>query len=126
MAGPHSKTIAVAGTHGTEVYLKVAFFEYDRDARPTYFSRYGTPPASCSTKAAISALVRASRRTPAMPISTLISFLEAAAESYAYDMRTGRGGDNTGLFSEAAVEWAYGVSDELALARAGLEAGVEQ
>lgn len=47
--------------------------------------------------------------------ASLLSFLGAAAESYAFRMRTGRTGENEDLFPPAVVEWAYANSDEIAM-----------
>lgn len=44
---------------------------------------------------------------------SLLCFLTAAAESYAYRMRTGRAGDNENLFPPHVVAWAYQHDDEL-------------
>lgn len=49
--------------------------------------------------------------------ATLLGFLEAAAESYATWMRTDVFGENYHLFPPRCVEWAYGMGDELAMAR---------
>lgn len=48
-------------------------------------------------------------------LSSLCSFLSAAAESYSYRMRTGRPGENEDLFPAAIVEWAYQHADEISL-----------
>lgn len=37
-----------------------------------------------------------------------LGFLEAAVESYQYEQRTGRPGENTDLFPKHVVEWAAG------------------
>lgn len=47
--------------------------------------------------------------------ASLLSFLSAAAESYAYRLRTGRQGENEDLFEPVIVEWAYQNSDELSM-----------
>lgn len=52
---------------------------------------------------------------------SLLAFLSAAAESYAYHMRTGRDSDNTDLFPAEVVEWAYQNSDELEALRFEIE-----
>lgn len=54
-------------------------------------------------------------------LETLLSFLEAAAESYSYRMRTGRSGENEDLFEPKVVEWAYQNSDEIGMLRTELE-----
>lgn len=54
-------------------------------------------------------------------LETLLSFLEAAAESYSYRMRTGRSGENEDLFQPKVVEWAYQNSDEIGMLRTELE-----
>lgn len=59
-------------------------------------------------------------------LSSLLSFLGAAAESYAYDLRNGgdgMGGENSELFPQAIVEWANQYSDDIALAQCELEEG---
>ena len=52
---------------------------------------------------------------------TFLSFLSAAAESYAYEMRTGRKGENSELFPAALVEWAYVNSEEIEMMRCEIE-----
>lgn len=54
-------------------------------------------------------------------MGTLLVFLEACAEAYAYTQRTGRESDNADLFPPAIAEWAYLHSDDLAMARMELE-----
>lgn len=54
-------------------------------------------------------------------MATLLAFLEAAGEAYAYTQRTGRESDNADLFPAAVAEWAYMHSDDLAMARMELE-----
>ena len=54
-------------------------------------------------------------------LETLLSFLEAAAESYGYRMRTGRAGENEDLFQPKVVEWAYQNSDEISMLRTEIE-----
>lgn len=46
-------------------------------------------------------------------LATLLSFLGAAAESYAYRQRTGHPGENEDLFPPHIVAWACQNSDEL-------------
>jgi len=46
-------------------------------------------------------------------MESLASFLSAAAESYAYTMRTGQASENASLFPEHVTEAAYTDSDEL-------------
>lgn len=53
--------------------------------------------------------------------ASLLSFLGAAAESYAYRMRTGRSGENEDLFPAPVVEWAYQNSDEIAMLQLEIE-----
>lgn len=52
---------------------------------------------------------------------TLLSFLGAAAESYAYGMRTGNPGENADLFPAPVVEWAYQHSDEIGMVQSEIE-----
>jgi len=47
-------------------------------------------------------------------LSSLLSFLAAAAEAYSAGMR-GRDSDNADLFPEDVCEWAYQNSDELSM-----------
>lgn len=54
-------------------------------------------------------------------LSSLLSFLGAAAESCAYRLRTGRTGENEDLFPANVVEWAHRNSDELAMLACELE-----
>jgi len=54
-------------------------------------------------------------------IGGYLSFLDAAAESYAYRMRTGRTGDNENMFPPAVVEWAHANADEIGMIRMELE-----
>jgi hypothetical protein len=54
-------------------------------------------------------------------LENLLCFLEAAAESYSYRLRTGRQGENEDLFPPPVVEWAYQHSDEIAMTRLELE-----
>lgn len=46
-------------------------------------------------------------------MESLLSFLVASGESYAYQTRTGSPSDNDDLFPAAVAEWAYQNSDEL-------------
>lgn len=48
-------------------------------------------------------------------IVSLLSFLSAAGESYAYLLRTGRYGDNDELFPSEVRRWAYENADELSM-----------
>jgi hypothetical protein len=59
-------------------------------------------------------------------MATICSFLSAAAESYGYQMRTGREGENADLFSPAVVEWAYQNANEITMAGYDLENGAAQ
>jgi len=45
-------------------------------------------------------------------MASLLSFLSAAAESYAYK---GMDGENSGLFPQPVTEWAYQNSDEISM-----------
>ena len=54
-------------------------------------------------------------------LGTLLSFLEAAGESYGYTVRTGRVSDNSDLFPPSIMEWAYVNSDEISMARYAIE-----
>lgn len=54
-------------------------------------------------------------------MASLLSFLGAAAESYAYHMRTQRQTENEDLFEPAIVEWAYQNSDEIGMLACELE-----
>ncbi len=53
--------------------------------------------------------------------AALLDFLRAAAESYAYKLRTGHSGDNADLFPEPVVAWADQHSDELSLLAVEIE-----
>lgn len=57
---------------------------------------------------------------PKSMLGTLVVFLEAAAEAYAYEMRGGTS-ENRDLFPEPVTEWAYQHSDELAMLALDLE-----
>ncbi len=48
-------------------------------------------------------------------LASLLSFLGAAAESYAYRQRTGRDGENEHLFPPAVVQWAAENADEISM-----------
>lgn len=51
-------------------------------------------------------------------MASLLSFLSAAGESYAYAMRQGKDGmtgENSDLLPQAVTEWAYQNSDEISL-----------
>ena len=58
-------------------------------------------------------------------LSSLMSFLSACAESYNYEQRTGRTGENTELFPAWVAEWASANSDELSMLGLELEEGGE-
>jgi hypothetical protein len=58
-------------------------------------------------------------------LESLLSFLGACGESYAYEMRTGIEGDNLDLFPQHVAEWCYQNSDELSMVAYELEQGVE-
>jgi hypothetical protein len=49
-------------------------------------------------------------------LASLLSFLGAAAEAYAYFDRTGFKSDNEGLFPQEIAEWAYQHADEISMA----------
>jgi hypothetical protein len=51
----------------------------------------------------------------------LLSFLSAAAESYQYQQRTGREGENSDLFPVAVLDWASSCSDELSMLACEIE-----
>jgi hypothetical protein len=48
---------------------------------------------------------------------SLLSFLGAAGEAYAYRLRTNREAENEDLFPPAVVEWAHQNSDEICMAK---------
>lgn len=54
-------------------------------------------------------------------LASLLSFLTAAAEAYAYTLRTGRESDNADLFPPHVTEWAYQNSDELSMLQCELQ-----
>lgn len=54
-------------------------------------------------------------------MASLLSFLGAAAESYAYGLRTGCAGENANLFDASIVEWAHQNSDEISLLAVEIE-----
>lgn len=57
-------------------------------------------------------------------LESLLAFLGASAESYAYDIRRGGdgfSGENSDLFPRLVVEWAYQNSDELSMLACELE-----
>ncbi len=54
-------------------------------------------------------------------LSSLLSFLTAAAESYSYRERTGREGENEDLFPAAVVAWAADNSDDLSSLQCAIE-----
>lgn len=59
---------------------------------------------------------------PVAMLGSLLSFLGAAAESYAYSMRNnGEPGDNAALFPEAVNAWAYMWGDELTMLQLEIE-----
>ena len=61
-------------------------------------------------------------------LESLLSFLSAAGESWAYDIRQGgdgAGGENSDLFPPAVAEWAAQNSDELSMAAMEIEEGGE-
>jgi hypothetical protein len=61
-------------------------------------------------------------------LESLLSFLGACGESYAYDVRRGgdgTGGENSDLFPAAVAEWAAQNSDELSMAALELEESTE-
>lgn len=56
--------------------------------------------------------------TPEAMLGSLLNFLSAAGESYS---RSGREGENAGLFPEPVSQWAANHQDELAMAAEGIE-----
>ncbi len=54
-------------------------------------------------------------------MEALLSFLGAAAESYAYRMRTGYAGENEDLFEPEVVRWAYENQDDISSLELELE-----
>jgi len=54
-------------------------------------------------------------------LSTLLSFLCAAAEAHDYTAHTGRASDNDDLFPAYIAEWALEHSDEIAMLQVELE-----
>jgi hypothetical protein len=54
-------------------------------------------------------------------LRSLLSFLGAAAESYGYEMRTGRKGENSDIFPKWVSEWAYENDDDLSMLALELE-----
>lgn len=54
-------------------------------------------------------------------MSSLLAFLSAAAESYEYEQRTGKPGENADLFPRPVVEWACQHSDELSCLQMEIE-----
>lgn len=58
--------------------------------------------------------------SPVEAFESFLAFLEAAAESYNYEMRTGRPGSCTDLFPPHIVEWAADHSQEICDARCSI------
>lgn len=54
-------------------------------------------------------------------LASLLSFLGAAGEAYAYQMRTGHESDNADLFPAPVMEWAHQYSDELGMLACEIE-----
>ena len=54
-------------------------------------------------------------------MTSLLSFLDAAAESAGHYMRTGSKGDNFDLFPDQVTQWAYNHSDEIAMLQCEIE-----
>jgi hypothetical protein len=57
-------------------------------------------------------------------LASLLGYLGACGESYAYDIRNGgngMGGENSELFPPAVAEWAYVHSDEISMAECELD-----
>ena len=52
---------------------------------------------------------------------SLLDFLGAAAESLAYEARTGRPGENASLFQREVTEWASRNSDEISALKCEIE-----
>jgi hypothetical protein len=56
-------------------------------------------------------------------MGTLLSFVEAFAESVDYAQRTGENGENADLFPERFAQWAAMELDEISMTRFDLEEG---
>jgi len=54
-------------------------------------------------------------------LQSLLSFLSAAADAYAYQMRSGRNSENSDLFPEWVNEWTYENSDDISMLAVELE-----
>lgn len=54
-------------------------------------------------------------------MASLLSFLDACAESRRYSLRSGRKGENSDLFPEIVGEWAEANSDEIAMTKLEIE-----
>lgn len=54
-------------------------------------------------------------------LESLLTFLSAAAESYAYTLRTSRRSDNENLFPAMVTEWAHQYSNEISMLAYDLE-----
>lgn len=57
---------------------------------------------------------------------TLLAFLDAAQESYAYGLTTGRETENKDLFPTPVVEWAYQHSSEIESLHCQLQDAVDR
>lgn len=58
---------------------------------------------------------------PAAMLGSLLSFLGAAAESYAHQMRTKEPGENSAMFPAEVNAWAYMWGDELSMLQLEIE-----
>lgn len=120
----YSKSLAISDAEGIQGYLRVRYLEYSSEGRPVYHYRIedaaGQPlDEGSDLRGGVGDEVNAVKA-----MATLLGFLGAAAESYEHDMRTGREGENTGLFSERAVEWAYQMSEALEVAAMEMDAAM--
>lgn len=59
-------------------------------------------------------------------LGTLLCFLTAAAEGYAYEQRNGGESENSALFPLPVVEWAHQHSEELSMIQYELEEADEE
>lgn len=56
----------------------------------------------------------------------LLSFLGAAADAYAYKLRSGRDSENADLFPADVVSWAHQNSEEICLAQLEIAEAIER
>jgi hypothetical protein len=103
--------------------IAVDFFDYsdDRFTRPLYAWAVKLPDDRCFEGTDLGGPALGPMPTEEHMLGTLCGLLTAAAESYAYRMRTGQDGENEDLFPAPVVEWAYSVSDELTMLAEELE-----